>query len=89
MATETTQIQDLLVATFGQSVFHFKQEKDLFSFEHSLNTHRYGFDGHILLPIKITGCSSNGCAVERDEDRPREHRAPSAVTEVGELAHVP
>ena len=33
MATETTQIQDLLVATFGQSVFHFKQEKDLFSFE--------------------------------------------------------
>lgn len=33
MSLETTQIQDKLIATFGKSVFHFNQEKDLFSLE--------------------------------------------------------
>lgn len=33
MSLETTQIQDKLVETFGESVFHFNQEKDLFAFE--------------------------------------------------------
>ena len=33
MSLETTQIQDKLVETFGESVFHFNQEKDLFSLE--------------------------------------------------------
>lgn len=33
MALETTQIQDKLVETFGESVFNFNQEKDLFSLE--------------------------------------------------------
>ena len=33
MTLETTQIQDKLVATFGENVFHFNQEKDLFSLE--------------------------------------------------------
>ncbi|HSN48765.1 MAG TPA: NADH-quinone oxidoreductase subunit C [Flavobacterium sp.] len=33
MTLETTQIQDKLVETFGENVFHFNQEKDLFSFE--------------------------------------------------------
>jgi NADH-quinone oxidoreductase subunit C len=33
MALETTQIQDQLLETFGESVFHFNQEKDLFSLE--------------------------------------------------------
>ena len=33
MSLETTQIQDKLVATFGESVLHFNQEKDIFSFE--------------------------------------------------------
>ncbi len=33
MALETTQIQDQLVETFGESVFHFNQEKDIFSLE--------------------------------------------------------
>jgi len=33
MTLETTQIQDKLVETFGESVFHFNQEKDIFSFE--------------------------------------------------------
>ena len=31
MSLETTQIQDKLVETFGESVFHFNQEKDIFS----------------------------------------------------------
>ena len=33
MSLETTQIQDKLVETFGKSVFHFNQEKDIFSLE--------------------------------------------------------
>ena len=33
MTIETSQIQDTLLETFGESVFHFNQEKDLFSFE--------------------------------------------------------
>jgi NADH-quinone oxidoreductase subunit C len=33
MTLETTQIQDKLVETFDESVFHFNQEKDIFSFE--------------------------------------------------------
>jgi NADH-quinone oxidoreductase subunit C len=33
MSLETTQIQDKLVETFSESVFHFSQEKDIFSFE--------------------------------------------------------
>jgi NADH-quinone oxidoreductase subunit C len=33
MALETIQIQDKLVETFGENVFHFNQEKDIFSFE--------------------------------------------------------
>ena len=33
MTLETTQIQDKLVETFGESVIHFNQEKDIFSFE--------------------------------------------------------
>ena len=33
MSLETTQIQYQLVETFGESVFHFNQEKDIFSFE--------------------------------------------------------
>lgn len=33
MTLETTQIQDKLVETFGESVFNFNQEKDIFSLE--------------------------------------------------------
>ena len=33
MALETIQIQDKLVETFDSSVFEFKQERDIFSFE--------------------------------------------------------
>ena len=33
MTLESTQIQDQLVETFGESVFNFNQEKDLFSLE--------------------------------------------------------
>jgi NADH-quinone oxidoreductase subunit C len=33
MALENTDIQDKLTSTFGESVFHFNQEKDIFSFE--------------------------------------------------------
>jgi NADH-quinone oxidoreductase subunit C len=33
MALETTQIQDKLTATFGESVFNFNQEKSIFSLE--------------------------------------------------------
>ena len=33
MSLENTQIQDKLEETFGESVFHFNQEKDLFAFE--------------------------------------------------------
>lgn len=33
MALETIQIQEKLTETFGESVFHFNQEKDVFSFE--------------------------------------------------------
>ena len=33
MALETTEIQDSLLATFGESVTNFQQEKDIFSFE--------------------------------------------------------
>jgi len=33
MALETIQIQEKLIETFGSSVFHFNQEKDIFSFE--------------------------------------------------------
>jgi len=33
MALDTTQIQDKLVATFGESVFNFSQEKSIFSLE--------------------------------------------------------
>ena len=33
MSLETTYIEDKLVETFGESVFRFNQEKDIFSFE--------------------------------------------------------
>lgn len=33
MAIETIEIQDKLVATFGENVSNFQQEKDIFSFE--------------------------------------------------------
>jgi len=33
MALETIEIQEKLAATFGENVFHFNQEKDIFSFE--------------------------------------------------------
>jgi NADH-quinone oxidoreductase subunit C len=33
MALDTTQIQDKLIATFGESVFNFTQEKSIFSLE--------------------------------------------------------
>ncbi|MEO8517040.1 MAG: NADH-quinone oxidoreductase subunit C [Flavobacterium sp.] len=33
MALENTQIQDKLTATFGEGVMHFRQEKDIFTFE--------------------------------------------------------
>jgi NADH-quinone oxidoreductase subunit C len=33
MTAESIQIQDKLIATFGENVFHFNQEKDIFSFE--------------------------------------------------------
>jgi NADH-quinone oxidoreductase subunit C len=33
MALENTVIQDKLTAAFGENVLHFKQEKDIFSFE--------------------------------------------------------
>ena len=33
MALDTIQIQDKLVEAFGSTVFHFNQEKDIFSFE--------------------------------------------------------
>lgn len=33
MALENTDIQDTLTETFGESVFNFQQEKDIFSFE--------------------------------------------------------
>jgi NADH-quinone oxidoreductase subunit C len=33
MALENTQIQDKLTATFGESVMHFRQEKDIFTFD--------------------------------------------------------
>lgn len=33
MALESTEIQDSLLATFGEKVFNFQQEKDIFSFE--------------------------------------------------------
>jgi NADH-quinone oxidoreductase subunit C len=33
MALENTDIQDKLVATFGNDVFNFQQEKEIFSFE--------------------------------------------------------
>lgn len=33
MAVENNQIQDKLTAAFGDSVFHFNQENDIFSFE--------------------------------------------------------
>ena len=33
MALETIQIQDKLAETFGSAVFHFNQERDIFSFE--------------------------------------------------------
>jgi NADH-quinone oxidoreductase subunit C len=33
MAIENTDIQNILIETFGDSVFDFKQEKDIFSFE--------------------------------------------------------
>lgn len=33
MALETIEIQDKLEATFGENVFHFNQEKDIFSLE--------------------------------------------------------
>jgi len=37
MSLETTHIQDKLVETFGENVFHFNQEKDIFSFEVAAN----------------------------------------------------
>ena len=33
MALENTQIQDKLIETFGESTMHFRQEKDIFTFE--------------------------------------------------------
>ena len=33
MALENTAIQDKLVATFGEAVYNFQQERDIFSFE--------------------------------------------------------
>jgi NADH-quinone oxidoreductase subunit C len=33
MALENTDIQEKLVETFGESVFNFHQERDIFSFE--------------------------------------------------------
>jgi NADH-quinone oxidoreductase subunit C len=33
MALETIEIQDKLTQTFGENVFHFNQERDVFSFE--------------------------------------------------------
>lgn len=33
MALENTQIQDKLTAAFGESVMHFRQEKDIFTFD--------------------------------------------------------
>lgn len=33
MALENNDIQDKLTSTFGENVFHFKEEKDIFSFE--------------------------------------------------------
>ena len=33
MALENTQIQDKLTETFGESVMHFRQEKDIFTFD--------------------------------------------------------
>lgn len=33
MTVETSQIQDTLLTTFGDNVYHFNQEKDIFSFE--------------------------------------------------------
>ena len=33
MALENTQIQDKLTETFGENVMHFRQEKDIFTFE--------------------------------------------------------
>jgi NADH-quinone oxidoreductase subunit C len=33
MALETIEIQEKLTETFGENVFHFNQEKDIFSFE--------------------------------------------------------
>jgi NADH-quinone oxidoreductase subunit C len=33
MALENTQIQDKLTATFGESVMHFRQEKDILTFD--------------------------------------------------------
>ena len=33
MALENTQIQDKVTETFGESVMHFRQEKDIFTFE--------------------------------------------------------
>jgi NADH-quinone oxidoreductase subunit C len=33
MALENSQIQDKLTETFGESVMHFRQEKDIFTFE--------------------------------------------------------
>ncbi len=33
MALETTEIQDKLIATFGDSAYNFVQDHDIFSFE--------------------------------------------------------
>ena len=33
MSLESITIQDKLIETFGESVFHFNEEKDVFSFE--------------------------------------------------------
>ena len=33
MATDTIEIQEILIETFGDNVFNFNQEKDIFSFE--------------------------------------------------------
>lgn len=38
MALENTVIQDKLTETFGENVFHFNQEKDIFSFEITADT---------------------------------------------------
>ena len=37
MAVENTDIQDKLVETFGESVFNFHQERDVFTFEIDAN----------------------------------------------------